>query len=314
MSAEIGLSIIVPVYNEEETLQEFMKTIEQVRGKLPVRSEIVFVNDGSKDGSIDLLRSFAGKYKDIRVVTLSRNFGHQTALIAGIHRVQAKSIVFLDSDLQDPPEVIVDMYRRLSEGYDIVAAQRKERKGENFFKVATANIFYGLLRMITKVDVPPNIGDFQMLGERPARVLKEIKGENLYLRGIIPWMGFNRSVIPYSRNPRFAGKTHYTFRKMFELALNAMTSLSTMPLRMCSVLGLWIVLIGSLYFIKILFMRLVLNIAVPGWSSLISVVMFLGGIQLVFLGMIGEYIGKIYQFVNDKPAYIISDEFPAAQG
>ncbi len=309
MKQQIELSIIVPVYNEEQTLTEFMNRIESVRDKLTNRSEIVFVNDGSKDNSTSILHLFSQRHNDIRVICLSRNFGHQTALIAGIHYAQGRSIVFIDSDLQDPPELIIDMYHRLKEGYDIVAAQRKKRTGEGIFKIYSANLFYTFLRSISKIDIPPNIGDFQMLGAKPLNAIKSIKGNNLYLRGIIPWMGFKRFIIPYIRSPRFAGKTHYTFGKMFNLALNAVTSLSDLPLRVCTIVGLWIVLISFLYLLRVLFLRLVMNITVPGWSSLISIILFLGGIQLIFLGIIGEYIANIYHFVNEKPPYLVSDEF-----
>lgn len=309
----IALSIVVPVYNEEKTIEVFFDAIQKVRREIGVETELVFVDDGSKDRSLDILKGLAGKAKGIRVISLSRNFGHQLAVLSGLHSARGKRAVMLDCDLQDPPELILEMYREMDKGYDVVAAVRTKREGESVFKKTTAFMFYRILKMISGVDMPVDTGDFQMLNGKILEVLGSVKGENLYIRGLIPWMGFKRGSVPYERKPRTAGKTKYSLKKMVRLALNGIMSLSYFPLRLCFFTGFIIVICSFLYILRVMYVRFVLDIAVAGWASMMTVILFLGGIQILFIGIVGEYIAKIFQFVDDKPAYIISERISSEE-
>jgi glycosyltransferase involved in cell wall biosynthesis len=311
---QIDLSIIIPVFNEEDIIDKFFNSIQEVRKQLKGESELIFVNDGSIDRTLEILKDLVKKYEGIHVINLSRNFGHQLAVLAGLHSAEGKRAVFLDCDLQDPPELILEMSNEMdNNGYDIVAAKRLKREGEGFFKRTSAFIFYRFLKMISKVDLPLDVGDFQMINDKMLQVFKGIKGENLYLRGFIPWMGFKRKTINYERKPREAGKTKYSLKKMIELGLNGVLSLSYFPLKLCSFTGVIVVISSFLYILRILYIRFILDIAVVGWTSVMTIILFLGGIQILFIGILGEYIAKIYQFVDDKPAYIISDKISSAE-
>lgn len=303
----IALSIVVPVFNEEDVINEFFTVIQEVRDQLSFTTELIFVNDGSSDMSPEILRKLAKTHSNVHAVTLSRNFGHQLAVLAGLKEARGEKAVFLDCDLQDPPGLISEMYDQMNQGYDVVAAKRAKREGEGLFKKVTAFMFYRFLKNISGTEIPLDIGDFQMINSKVLEVFKGIKGENLYIRGFIPWMGFKRKDVEYQREARKAGSTKYSIRKMLNLAINGVLSLSNVPLRMCFFLGFIVVLSSFLYILRILYLRYVLDITVTGWPSIMTVVLFLGGIQILFIGIVGEYIARIYQCVDDKPTYIISE-------
>ena len=278
----IALSIVVPVFNEEEVLESFFASIQDVIKELAVRTELIFVNDGSSDRTEDILRSFVKKHKGIRVLNFSRNFGHQLAVFAGLQNALGEKAVFLDCDMQDPPDLIPEMYREIDKGYDVVAAKRESREGEGVFKKFTAFLYYRFLKIISGVEIPLDIGDFQMINSKILKVLKGVRGDNLYIRGFIPWMGFKRSVIKFERKARGAGQTKYSLKKMINLALTGVLSLSYLPLRICSVTGFIVVLFSFLYLMRVFYIHFILQSSVTGWSSLMTVILFLGGIQILF--------------------------------
>jgi polyisoprenyl-phosphate glycosyltransferase len=296
------LSVVAPVYNEEATIERFYARVCAALEGIPF--ELVLVDDGSRDASASLLERIAAEDPRVHVVFLSRNFGHQTALTAGLDHATGDAIVMLDADLQDPPEVIVEMLERWRAGCDVVYAVREERDGESRFKLATARWFYRVFDWLASVDLRHNSGDFRLLDRRALDALLSMRERNRFLRGMTVWVGFTQAAVPYSRDARYAGETKYTLARMIRFSFDAITSFSQRPLQLATLLGF---LISTLAFIAVpvVIVLKILGSYLPGFSTITVTVLFLGGIQLIALGIIGEYVGRIYDEVKGRPLYLV---------
>jgi polyisoprenyl-phosphate glycosyltransferase len=296
------LSVVAPVYNEEGTLDKFYSRVcEALEG---LRFELVLVDDGSSDRSPALLSELASNDPRVHVVFLSRNFGHQTALTAGLDHARGDAVVMLDADLQDPPELIPRMLDHWRAGCDVVYAVRQEREGESRFKLATARWFYKLFDKLAQVDLVHNSGDFRLLDRRPLDALLSMRERNRFLRGMTVWVGYRQAAVPYDRDPRYAGETKYTFSRMLRFSLDAISSFSHRPLQLATLLGF---IVSTLAFIAIpvVIVLRILGSYLPGFSSITLAVLLLGGIQLIAIGIIGEYVGRIYDEVKGRPLYLV---------
>jgi len=311
MTAEHSLvSIVSPVYQEEEGIEEFHRrlvaSMEGIDDDLSF--EVVYVNDGSKDRSLDLLEKIAADDDRVRVVDLSRNFGHQVALSAGVDHARGDAVVVIDSDLQDPPEVIPEMIQRWRDGFKVVYGVRTSRAGETRFKLLTSKIYYGLMDRISEVPLPRQAGDFRLLDRKVVDVLDQMPERNRYVRGMVAWVGFPQCAVEYERDARFAGSTNYTLGRMVRLALDGLTSFSDRPLRLATQLG---VIVMALSFAvaawTIVASLFDLGTSSRGWSSLMAVVLLLGGVQLLCIGVLGEYVGRVYRETKGRPLYVVNE-------
>jgi glycosyltransferase involved in cell wall biosynthesis len=296
------LSVVAPVYNEEALIDQFYSRVCSALDGLDF--ELVLVDDGSKDGTPAALERMSANDPRVRVVYLSRNFGHQTALTAGLDHARGDAVVMLDADLQDPPELIPKMLDNWRAGCDVVYAVREQRDGESRFKLATARWFYSLFDRLTQVELQHNSGDFRLLDRRALDALLSMRERNRFLRGMTVWVGYTQAAVPYRRDPRFAGETKYTFMKMLRFSLDAISSFSDRPLQMATLLGF---LISTLAFVAIPVV-IVLRIThsyLPGFGAITITVLLLGGIQLITIGIIGEYVGRIYDEVKGRPLYLV---------
>lgn len=301
------LSVIIPIYNEEHNIPGLYGRLKEVLNNIGIPHEFVFINDGSKDASITLIKQLASIDTSVRYIDLSRNFGHQIAVTAGLDACKGTKIVIIDADLQDPPELIIDMYQKMKEGYEVVYAKRRSRKGESLLKKYTAQIFYRALASITTINIPVDTGDFRIMDRKIVDVLKQMPEQQKFLRGQISWIGFNQTHIEYDREERNAGVTGYTYKKMIGFALDGITSFSNLPIRFASISGFIVSAIAFIIMLYALYSRFILKDYVPGWTSLILSVMFIGGIQLIAIGIIGEYISRISSNVRQRPLYIIKE-------
>jgi dolichol-phosphate mannosyltransferase len=310
-SSKYPLSIVIPVYNEEQALPTLFKELERVRAELlkpfaPV--EIVLVNDGSKDKSWQLISAHCRTHSDCVGVNLSRNFGHQLSLSAGLETARGDAVVSMDADLQDPPEVIVQMLEAYRQGYDVVYATRRERGNETFVKKSTAHLFYFLIEKLSGVPIPRNTGDFRLLSRRALTELSRLKETHHFLRGLVPWIGFPQTQVFYDRADRVAGETHYPMRKMMRFAFDGIASMSAMPLRLAYVFSLLLFSIFLGYIVYVLYSHFFRgSILVPGWTSIMSAITIFGTIQLLLFGVFGEYLGRIYEQSKNRPLFIIQE-------
>lgn len=297
------------MYYEEKVADECCRRITAVMESCGYPYELVFVNDGSRDRTLEILEGFAAKDKRVKVISFSRNFGHQLAVTAGIDKARGSAVVIIDADLQDPPELILDMLRLWEQGYDVVYARRKKRKGESFFKLVTAKLFYRVLDKLSDVRIPLDTGDFRLIDARVADELRKMRERNRFLRGMISWMGFRQTPLEYERNERFAGETKYPFKKMVKLALDGIISFSSKPLKLAQYLGFFAVFCAAAVFLYSVACRLIggRNL-VSGWASIMTAVTFLGGVQLISVGILGEYIARMYEESKNRPLYIIEKE------
>ncbi|MDC0303760.1 glycosyltransferase family 2 protein [Flavobacteriales bacterium] len=302
------LSVVIPVYNEEANVQVlYQRLVAVVVGLNLTETELVFVNDGSTDNTIDTIKGLPKSTVNVRYLDLSRNFGHQIAVTAGLDQCKGDLVVIIDADLQDPPELIAEMVEKAKSGYDVVYARRTKRQGESLLKRATAKYFYRLLARITSVDIPIDTGDFRIITRRVVDALRQMPEREKFLRGQIAWIGFNQTYIEYAREERQAGSTGYTWRKMLRFALDGITSFSNFPLKMATISGFVMSFVSFLLMLYALYSRFILKVYEPGWTSLMLSVLFIGGIQLVSIGIIGEYIGRISNNVKQRPLYLIKD-------
>jgi polyisoprenyl-phosphate glycosyltransferase len=297
-------SIVAPVFNEEETLPHFYKRIISVMEKLGEPFEIVLINDGSQDKSFDTMRTLHERDQRVRVIDFSRNFGHQIAISAGLDYAQGQAVVIIDSDLQDPPEVIPELIARWKAGAEVVYAQRRKRDGETRFKLLTATAFYSLIARITAVNIPRNVGDFRLIDRRVVDSLISMREHHRFMRGLSAWVGFRQEAVLYDRHERFAGTTKYPLTKMIRFSVDAITSFSHLPLQLATTLGFVIAGISLIGIIVATLVR-VFTSAIVGQATTLIMVLFIGGIQLIFLGIIGEYLGRIYDEVRARPLYIV---------
>jgi dolichol-phosphate mannosyltransferase len=301
------ISIILPVYNEEQGLSTFVEELVSEVQKIEEGFELIFVNDGSKDNSLLVIKNICQGKPNYKYIDLSRNFGHQIAVSAGIDYAKGDKVVLIDSDGQDPPEVIHEMLVKINGGFDVAYAQRANRADESALKKLTARFFYKLLNKITSVEIPVDTGDFRMMNRKVVNALKQMPEKQRYLRGQIAWLGFKQTPVAYERKGRNAGETGYTYRKMIHLALDAITSFSNWPLRLATISGFAFAVIGFFLILYTLYARFILEQYQPGWPSLMVTIVFLGGIQLLGIGMIGEYISRINDNVKNRPLYLIGE-------
>lgn len=301
------ISIVLPIYNEEKGLASFIDELKKELAQSAEKAEVIFVNDGSKDNSLSLIKEICSTNSGFKYIDLSRNFGHQIAVSAGIDYAKGDKIMLIDSDGQDPPAVMHQMLTKMAEGYDVVYAQRIKRANESALKKLTAKFFYLLLNKITSIEIPVDTGDFRIINRKVADALKQMPEKQRYLRGQIAWLGFKQTSVSYERLGRNAGETGYTYRKMIRLALDAITSFSNWPLRLATLSGFFCAFVGFFLILYTLYGRFVLEQYQPGWASLMVTIIFLGGIQLLGIGMIGEYISRINDNVKNRPLYLVGE-------
>ncbi len=300
-------SVVVPVYNEEEVVFESYKRLKGVMEALREPYELIFVNDGSRDATPVIVRRICEIDASVRLIDFARNFGHQTAISAGMDYASGDAVVVIDADLQDPPEVIPEMIAKWREGYDVVYGKRAERKGETMFKRFTSAAFYRVLKSLTDVDIPVDTGDFRLIDRKVCDALKRIKERNRYVRGIISWLGFRQTGVEFVREKRFAGETKYPLKKMLRFAFDAITSFSFKPLKLSSYVGVAVSLGGFAYLMVVLYLKLFTDRTVTGWASMMAVSLFFNGVVLMMLGIIGEYIGRIYDEAKGRPLYVVRE-------
>jgi len=301
------LSVIIPIYNEEEVLPETYKRLTSVMQTFGETYELIFVNDGSRDSSPQILADICSEDKNVKFINFSRNFGHQPAITAGMDYAKGDAVVVIDADLQDPPEVILEMVAKWREGFDVVYGKRIKRKGETWFKKLTAKIYYRLLKSLTKVEIPTDTGDFRLIDRKVNEAMKALPERNRYVRGLVSWVGFKQTAVEFVRQERFAGETKYPFRKMLKLAMDGITSFSYKPLKIAMGLGFTFAFISFAYLIYILIQAIFFDIPVAGWASIIIVQLFSTGVLLIMLGIIGEYIGRIFEEMKNRPIYIVRE-------
>lgn len=309
------LAIVAPCYNEAAGLSEFVRRVKAVCAGLGCEHEIVLVNDGSRDNTLAVALAEAERDPAIRVVNLLRNFGHQAAVTAGLDVADGDAVVLIDSDLQDPPEVIVEMVREWKAGADVAYGQRRKREGETAFKLFTAALFYRLLRRMTKSNIPADTGDFRLMDRRVVEVLRSMRERHRFIRGMVSWVGGKQVAVQYDRKARFAGETKYPLRKMVAFAVDAITSFSVVPLRFVTWFALSVIALTVLAALVVVAVKLVNpDYFIPGYPSLILTIVFFGGVQLLALGVIGEYLGRMFEAVKARPIYIIEQVYQQDAG
>ncbi|RTZ15666.1 glycosyltransferase [Vibrio aquaticus] len=301
----VTLSVIVPYYNEQEVLPELHSRLTAVLEQLPETSEIIYVDDGSTDHSLQLVNRFTSSQSSIQSVALSRNFGKESAMSAGLEQSSGLAVILIDADLQDPPELIPDMLAKWREGYDVVNMQRAERLGETWFKRQSAAAFYRLLNSMVKSDIPENVGDFRLLAREVVDHINRLPERNRYMKGIFAWPGFRQATIQFQRDARFCGETKWNYFKLIGLAVDGITSFSIRPLRIATVLGGLIAFAAFVYGVIIVSKTLMFGDPVTGYPSMMVVQLALGGIQLLSIGVLGEYIGRIFIETKQRPLYLI---------
>jgi dolichol-phosphate mannosyltransferase len=301
------LSLVLPVYNEEAVIPILHERLDGFLSKLAVETEVVFVDDGSTDRSLVLLRELVTRDPRYKAISFSRNFGHASAITAGVDYARGEAVVIMDADLQDPPEVIVEMMQRWREGYDVVYGQRLTREGETRFKLVTSRWFYRLLRVLVPLNVPLDTGDFRLMSRNVVVTLRALRETHRFVRGIVSWVGFRQTAVFYNRPRRAAGETKYPLSKMLRLAMDAITSFSVLPLRFATFLGMLISVGSVIVAIWALVEHYVLGTTVPGWTATVVLVALLSSVQLLMIGILGEYIGRIYEQVKGRPLYVVSE-------
>jgi len=300
-------SVVAPVYNENESIFAFSERVTEVMARLGSAWELVLVDDGSTDGSTEKIRKLAKENHHIRPVIFARNFGHQIAVTAGLDYARGDAVIIIDADLQDPPEVMLDLISKWKDGFEVVYAVRGSREGESRFKLATASLFYRLIQKITDVKIPLDTGDFRLLDRKVVNVMGQMRERHRFLRGMSAWVGYRQVGVKYDRKERFAGETKYPFKKMMQLALNAITSFSYFPLQMATYIGFIAAGISIISIPVVVILRLSIQEALLGQATTLIAVLFLGGVQMITLGILGEYIGRIYDEVKGRPLYIVSE-------
>lgn len=304
------ISVVVPIYFEEENIFPlYERLIGVVSKEMNLDYEIIFVNDGSKDDSVKNIKQLIEQDQNIRLLNFSRNFGHQVAVTAGLEHTEGEVVVIIDADLQDPPELIRDMYEKYKQGYDVVYAKRKSRAGESFFKKKTAKLFYRVLDFMSDVDIPLDTGDYRLMSRRVVEQLNNMPEKNRFIRGLVTWVGYQQTYVEYNRDERHAGETGYSLSKMIKFSLDGITSFSTFPLKIATIFGVGISGISFIYILRIIYLKLFTEKTIQGWSSIMVSNLFLGGIILLTLGILGEYIGRIYTELKSRPQYIIKDKY-----
>lgn len=306
----IKYSIIAPIYNELDNLPELYRRVRAVMEQTAEPWELILVDDGSTDGSTERIQALAAEDSRVRPVIFARNFGHQIAVTAGLDHARGEAVIIIDADLQDPPEVMLDLIAKWQEGYEVVYAVRAEREGETWFKKTTAALFYRLIYRITDVKIPLDTGDFRLLDRKVVNVMNQMREKHRFLRGMSAWVGFKQIGVPYKRAPRFAGETKYPFKKMLRLALNAITGFSYFPLQLATYFGFISAGLAIIAIPIVIVLRMSGSQAFFGQATTLIAVLFLGGVQLISLGVLGEYIGRLYDEAKGRPLYVLREAPP----
>ena len=304
---EAKISVIIPVFNEELNIGTLYARIKDVFVKIDVNHELIFVNDNSRDASLQIIKELAIKDPSVKYIDFSRNFGHQVAVSAGLEYCSGEYVVIIDADLQDPPELIIDMYEKINKGFDVVYAKRRSRKDRSVVKKAAYKLFYKILAAISQIEIPLDTGDFRMMKKNVVDELLKMQESNKFLRGQIAWLGFNQTYVEYDRDVRAAGEPGYTYYKLFRLALDGIISFSNMPLRVATIMGFFVFLLSLLIILYTLYSYFYHEYTPQGWASLMISVLFIGGIQLFTIGIIGEYIGRIQTEVRKRPLFVVKE-------
>ena len=303
------ITIIVPCYNEEAVVASFYAATKAVTSKVTDYDfTYLFVNDGSTDGTLDILKNLHEATNDVAYVSLSRNFGKEAAMLAGFDQVDTDAIIIMDADLQDSPCLIPRMIKYWEDGYDDVSAKRRSRAGESFMKRTTSHLYYRLLQKITPIPIQPDVGDFRLLDRKCVDALKKLRETQRYTKGLFSWIGYKKKEILFDRPARAAGTTKWSYGKLLGLAIDGITSFTTVPLRVASIIGVLLAFIGGLYMVFIMAKTALYGTDVAGYPSLICIILFIGGIQLIFLGIMGEYIGRIFKETKERPVYLIGEK------
>lgn len=303
------LSLLVPCYNEEENLNILFTKLESVLKPLNISYEIVCINDGSQDNTLQHLLDYHHQNPNIKIVNLSRNFGKEAAVTAGLDFAQGNAIIPIDADLQDPPELITELLEKWREGYDVVYGVRRSRDGESFFKKFTANTFYRVIGRISSVAIPADTGDYRLLDRQVVEALKKMPERNRFMKGLFSWVGFKQTAVYFDRLPRNRGKSSFNYWKLWNFALDGITSFSSIPLKIWGYCGILISTLALIYGSFLVIKTIIFGIDVPGYASTIIIILFLGGIQLITLGVMGEYIARIYEEVKARPIYLVRDTY-----
>ncbi len=309
LSNSVKISVVIPFYNEEKNVDYLFDRLINVLDKLETTYEIICVNDGSKDDTLNCLIKYHQTQPQIKVINLSRNFGKEIALTAGIDYATGEAIIPIDADLQDPPELIEQLVAKWREGYDVVYAMRRSRQGESWFKRFTANAFYQTIGKMSRVAIPPNTGDFRLLDRRVVEAIKKMPERNRFMKGLFAWVGFKQTSVLFDREPRFQGNTTWNYWKLWNFAIDGITSFSFLPLKVWSYIGLCVSCLSFLYASFLVIRTIFLGIDVPGYASLMVAVLFFGGVQLMTLGIIGEYLGRVYEEVKGRPLYFVRESY-----
>ncbi len=307
MNISVRYSVIIPMYNEEAVIQETYRRIKKVMGTTGESYELLFVNDGSTDHCAQMVEEYSYWDESVKLIDLSRNFGHQIAITAGMDYSLGDAVIIIDADLQDPPELILKMIEEWKKGYEVVYAKRIKRKGESLFKKWTASAFYRILRYSTDISIPVDTGDFRLIDRKVCEELKRLPEKNRFVRGLVSWVGFRQKAIEYERDERLAGETKYPLKRMIKLSLDGITSFSYKPLKLAGYLGGLLSAGGFLYLMYVLYLALFTDEAVKGWASMIGITLTFNGFVLIMLGILGEYVGRIYDETKGRPLYIVQD-------
>lgn len=301
----IEISVVVPAYNEEDNVFALYERLNAALERITAAHEIIFVDDGSRDKTVEKIMKLRLADERVKMVSFSRNFGHEMANTAGFRHARGEAVVIIDADLQDPPELIVDMYHKFKEGFDVVYAKRISRKKESFVKKASSKAFYRVMKTLSDVDVPLDTGDFRLLSRRVVDEINDLNEHNRYFRGLTHWVGFNVGYVEFHRDERFAGETKYNYVKLFKLAFDAILSFSYKPLKIFSLIGLWVSALSFVILIYLTVGKIVGRQAVEGWTSMVAIMLFCFGILMIQVSIIGEYIGRIYEEVKNRPLFIV---------
>jgi polyisoprenyl-phosphate glycosyltransferase len=305
------LSVVVPAYNEEEVLPVFHERLTGVLDSLDIDGEIVYVNDGSSDKTIEVLQSIQARDQRVAIVDLSRNFGKEIALTAGLDNAKGDAVVVIDADLQDPPELILELVKYWREGYDVAYAKRTRRDGESVFKKATAYGFYRIIQSVSRIKIPEDTGDFRLLSRRAVDALKQLREQHRFMKGLFAWIGYPQKAVPYRRDPRHSGETKWNYWRLWNFALEGITSFTTAPLKVATYLGLLAAFGAFVFGVGLIIDTLIHGNPVAGYPSLMVTMLFLGGVQLITLGIIGEYLGRMFDEAKGRPLYLLNQYKPA---
>jgi len=306
------LSVAIPVYNEAASLPKLVSVLRQVLSDMGCDYEVIFVNDGSTDGSLQVLREGAGSDHRIKVLSFGRNFGHQAAITAGLDFAQGDAVVVMDADLQDPPELLPEMVELFKKGFDVVSAQRITRHGDTFFKRGTASLFYWVMRRMVDERLVAEVGDFRLFSRAALLAIRSFREQHRFMRGVVAWIGLKEAVVPFERQARTAGATKYSLSKMVKFAWTAISSFSALPLRLSLPLGALLTGAGVAYFVYSVYVALVEKTAVPGWTSLVCLQVMFSGATLMAVGLLGDYVARIYEEVKRRPLYVVTDTINVA--